>query len=58
VTDCAYKSYSPSGVRYDGTVAGFSYVGSCAPYTVPGSQYSADYKVFLRKFFEAQTSSE
>jgi len=60
VTDCLNEVYLPpyGGSRYDGTLPGFPYLGSCQPYLAPGTDYSSDYKVFLRKFFEAQTSGE
>jgi glucan 1,3-beta-glucosidase len=59
ITDCASKVYGPNGgSRYDGTYAGSSYIGSCDPYTQSGAHYSEDYKEFMRKFYEAQTSCE
>lgn len=58
ITDCAGKFSGPNGAsRYDGTYGGGPYIGSCDPYTKSGAHYSEDYKEFMRKFFEAQTSS-
>lgn len=59
-TDCASKVFNGpnAGSRYDGTYPGSTRIGSCDPYTGSGANFSAEYKTFLRKFFEAQTSSE
>ena len=58
-TDCANKAYGPSGgSRYDGTYQGSHYIGPCDPYTGSGAHFSQDYKEFMRKFYEAQTSCQ
>ena len=59
-TDCAkYLNGRGVGARYDGTL---SYdqspaVGSCDGMSGDASAFSDDYKVFLRKFWEAQADS-
>lgn len=45
------------GARYDGSFSGAPYVGSCGPKTGSATGFSADYKAFMRKNFEAQTSA-
>ncbi|TFK19970.1 exo-beta-1,3-glucanase [Coprinopsis marcescibilis] len=57
-TDCArYLNGRGVGSRYDGTYPGSGRIGSCAGFTGPGSGYSASYRTFLRRFWEAQVSS-
>lgn len=58
-TDCAkYLNGRGVGARYDGSYAsGTPYVGSCTGMTGSGASFSASYKTFLRKFWEAQTIS-
>jgi len=57
VYDCAtYINGRGIGSRWDGSFPGSTFAfGSCLPYTGPTSAFSDDYKVFMRKFFEAQT---
>ena len=58
ITDCAkYLNGRGVGARYDGTKDGSSYVGDCSQMTGSGAGFSDSYKVFLRKFWEAQMSS-
>ena len=45
------------GARYDGTLLGSTFIGSCSGKTGSGSAFSNNYKVFMRKYFEAQTSA-
>ncbi|TEB38806.1 exo-beta-1,3-glucanase [Coprinellus micaceus] len=55
-TDCAkYLNGRGVGARYDGTYPGSTRVGSCTGFTGKASTFSAGYKTFLRKFWEAQT---
>ncbi|KIY50406.1 exo-beta-1,3-glucanase [Fistulina hepatica ATCC 64428] len=57
-TDCAkYVNGRGVGARYDGTYPQSPYVGSCSGLTSSGSSFSADYRTFLRKFWEAQVIS-
>ncbi|PVF96087.1 putative EXG1-exo-beta-1,3-glucanase, major isoform [Serendipita vermifera] len=57
-TDCAkYLNGRGVGARYDGTYPGSSYVGTCAPFTGSGANFSSSYKAFLRRFWEAQVTS-
>ncbi|KAG8771802.1 exo-1,3-beta-glucanase [Serendipita sp. 397] len=53
-TDCASKG---TGSRYDGTYPGSTFIGSCTPWTGSGANFSADYKAFLRRFWEAQVTA-
>jgi len=54
-TDCAkYLNGRGVGARYDGTMAGSTRTGSCTGLTGSASTFSADYKTFLRQFWEAQ----
>ncbi|KAF8167367.1 exo-beta-1,3-glucanase [Crassisporium funariophilum] len=56
-TDCtnSKKFFSRGqGSRYEGTFPGSTRVGSCVGKTGKASTFSADYKIFLRKFWEAQ----
>lgn len=54
-TDCAtYLNGRGRGARYDGTLSGSTYVGSCSGKTGDGSKFSSSYKAFLRQFWEAQ----
>ncbi|KAF9479442.1 glycoside hydrolase family 5 protein [Pholiota conissans] len=43
-----------SGSRYEGTYPGSTRIGSCKGLTGSGATFSASYKAFLRKFWEAQ----
>ncbi|KAJ2935636.1 hypothetical protein H1R20_g1459, partial [Candolleomyces eurysporus] len=55
-TDCAkYLNGRGVGSRYDGTFPGSSRVGSCTEMSGKANTFSASYKTFLRKFWEAQT---
>ncbi|ORX38488.1 putative cellulase [Kockovaella imperatae] len=55
-TDCAPAINGRGvGARYDGTYPGSSYVGSCNGKSGNGSDFTHEYKVFLRKFWEVQT---
>ncbi|KAG8816780.1 exo-1,3-beta-glucanase [Serendipita sp. 400] len=57
-TDCAkYINGRGNGARYDGTLPGSTYIGSCAQWTGSGANFSADYKAFLRRFWEAQVTA-
>ncbi|THV07475.1 exo-beta-1,3-glucanase [Dendrothele bispora CBS 962.96] len=57
-TDCArYLNGRGIGARYDGSKAGSSFIGSCDGLTGSSSTFSREYKTFLRKFWEAQTST-
>ncbi|KAG8905671.1 exo-1,3-beta-glucanase [Tulasnella sp. 403] len=44
-------------ILYDGTYPGSTKVGDCAPWTGDGSNFSNQYKTFLRKFWEAQATA-
>ncbi|KAH8110603.1 exo-beta-1,3-glucanase [Phellopilus nigrolimitatus] len=58
MTDCAkYLNGRGVGARYDGSYPGSSYVGSCTGMSGPASSFSASYKTFLGKFWEAQVVS-
>ncbi|VDC03463.1 unnamed protein product [Peniophora sp. CBMAI 1063] len=58
MTDCAkYLNGRGVGSRYDGSYDGESAVGSCSGKTGSISQLSSSYKTFLRKMYEAQTST-
>lgn len=55
-TDCAkYLNGRGRGARYDGSYNGARYTGTCSAKTGSGANFSPDYKVFLRKYWEAQT---
>jgi aryl-phospho-beta-D-glucosidase BglC (GH1 family) len=56
--DCA-KNINGRGIgsRYDGSYPGSTRVGSCVGLTGNASTFSASYKTFLRKFWEAQVHS-
>jgi len=57
-TDCArYLNGRGIGSRYDGTFPGSSRVGSCTGLSGKASTFSASYKTFLRKFWEAQVQT-
>lgn len=57
ITDCAkYLNGRGVGARYDGSMSGSPFVGSCTGLTGPASSFSASYKTFLRQFWEAQVS--
>ena len=56
-TDCTNSKLFFSrgtGSRYDGTYPGSTRVGTCKGLTGPSASFSADYKAFLRRFWEAQ----
>ncbi|KAF9055866.1 exo-beta-1,3-glucanase [Panaeolus papilionaceus] len=56
-TDCTnHKMYSKRGwgSRFDGSYPGSSGKGNCTGMSGKASGFSAEYKVFLRKFWEAQ----
>lgn len=54
-TDCAkYLNGRGVGSRYDGSYPGSSWVGSCTGKTGSASSFSADYKTFLKQYWEAQ----
>lgn len=56
ITDCAkYLNGRGRGARYDGSYSGSTRVGSCSGMTGSGASFSADYKNYLRQFWEAQT---
>ena len=59
MTDCAkYLNGRGVGARYDGSISqGAPIFGNCSDVTGYGSSFSQDYKVFLRKIWEAQVSS-
>ena len=59
-TDCAAKNPNATsiGSRYDGSYPGSSRIGDCTPWTGNGNAFSSDYKIFLRKFWEAQVTGE
>ncbi|KAF8337443.1 glycoside hydrolase family 5 protein [Cantharellus anzutake] len=57
-TDCAkYLNGRNNGARYDGSLPGSTYVGSCTGKSGSGASFSASYKTFLRKYYEAQTQA-
>ncbi|KAF5385032.1 hypothetical protein D9615_001239 [Tricholomella constricta] len=57
-TDCAkYLNGRGVGSRYDGSYPGSTRVGSCTGKTGKASTFSAQYKTFLRQYWEAQTST-
>jgi len=57
-TDCAkYLNGRGTGARYDGSLSGSTFVGSCTGLTGSASSFSSSYKTFLRQYFEAQTSA-
>jgi aryl-phospho-beta-D-glucosidase BglC (GH1 family) len=57
-TDCAkYLNGRGVGARYDGTFPGSYKIGSCSTVTGDSKNFSASYKTFLRKYFEAQTQA-
>ncbi|KAF9507650.1 glycoside hydrolase family 5 protein [Hydnum rufescens UP504] len=49
-TDCARS-------RYDGSFPGSPFVGNCGPKTGSASNFSPNYKVFMRRFYEAQVAA-
>lgn len=54
-TDCAkYLNGRGVGARYDGSRGGSPRVGSCDGKSGSASTFSASYKTFLRRFWEAQ----
>ncbi|KAI5477223.1 hypothetical protein MNV49_006596 [Pseudohyphozyma bogoriensis] len=56
-TDCAAKvNGQGAGSRYDGTYPGSSAIGSCEGMSGSGVDFSQEYKTFLRKFWEVQTT--
>lgn len=55
-TDCAlWLNGRGRGSRYDGSFPGSPYVGSCDGKTGDGSNFSDEYKAYLRKFWDTQT---
>lgn len=59
-TDCAYwLNARGRGARYEGRYDGSRYIGSCNGKTGGNgaSTFSQDYKNFLRRFYEAQTTT-
>ncbi|ODN82333.1 glucan 1,3-beta-glucosidase [Cryptococcus wingfieldii CBS 7118] len=55
-TDCAkYLNGRGIGARYDGSYSGSSYVGDCSDKSNDASQYSSEYKAFMRKYWDVQT---
>ncbi|KAK8854773.1 hypothetical protein IAR55_003512 [Kwoniella newhampshirensis] len=55
-TDCAkYLNGRGIGSRYDGSYSGSTYHGTCSDKSNDVSQYSNEYKAFMRKFFDVQT---
>jgi aryl-phospho-beta-D-glucosidase BglC (GH1 family) len=55
MTDCAkYLNGRGTGSRYDGTWPGSTRVGTCVGITGKAATFSAEYKTFLRKTWEAQ----
>lgn len=56
-TDCAkYLNGRGIGARYDGTFPGSYHVGSCKGKTGDGSQFTSNYKLYLKRMFETQVS--
>ncbi|KAF9070831.1 exo-beta-1,3-glucanase [Rhodocollybia butyracea] len=54
-TDCAkYLNGRGNGARFDGTLAGSTFVGSCTGLTGSASTFSSSFKTFLRQYWEAQ----
>jgi len=57
-TDCArYLNGRGRGTRYEGTLNGATPIGNCTTKTGPGSTYTPEYKTFLGKYWEAQTTA-
>ncbi|KAK7037514.1 hypothetical protein VNI00_011006 [Paramarasmius palmivorus] len=57
-TDCANLQFGPmGGSTFDGSAANSVKHGNCSTMTGDGSQFTQDYKTFMRAFFEAQTST-
>lgn len=57
-TDCAkYLNGRGVGARFDGSYPGSSFIGSCNGISGSASTFSDEYKNFLRRFWEAQTST-
>lgn len=57
-TDCArWLNGRGRGSRYDGSFEGSSYIGSCEGKTGDGSNFSDEYKTYLRKFWDVQTQT-
>ncbi|PPQ95225.1 hypothetical protein CVT26_014916 [Gymnopilus dilepis] len=55
VTDCAqWLNGRNVGARWDGTYPGSQAHGSCQGFTGSSSNFSQDYKTFLRKYWEVQ----
>ena len=56
-TDCAkYLNGRGRGARYDGSYPDSPRVGNCSTKTGSGDNFDQDYKTFLSKYWEAQTS--
>jgi aryl-phospho-beta-D-glucosidase BglC (GH1 family) len=57
-TDCAkYINGRGTGARYDGSLPGYPRIGSCNGLSGSASTFSAEYKTFLRQFWEAQVTT-
>ncbi|KAL5494766.1 hypothetical protein ACEPAI_228 [Sanghuangporus weigelae] len=57
-TDCAPGLNGRGmGARYDGTYPNSTFVGSCDGLTGSAETFSDEYKAFMRRFWEAQTTS-
>ena len=57
VTDCAkYLNGRGVGARWDGTFPYGTTLGSCQGMTGSAATFSADYKTFMRKYWEAQVT--
>ncbi|EJC98755.1 exo-beta-1,3-glucanase [Fomitiporia mediterranea MF3/22] len=57
-TDCAkYLNGRGVGARYDGSYPGSSFIGSCNGLSGSADTFSNSYKQFLRRFWEAQSST-
>ncbi|KAG1754937.1 glycoside hydrolase family 5 protein [Suillus paluster] len=57
-TDCAtWLNGRGTGARYDGSMSGSSYVGSCTGKSGNATSFSSDYKTFMRQYWEAQVIS-
>lgn len=57
-TDCArWLNGRGKGARYEGQHDGCGYVGWCGDKTGDGSNFSNEYKQFLRKFWDTQTQA-
>ncbi|KAI3601047.1 glycoside hydrolase family 5 protein [Moniliophthora roreri] len=59
ITNCANNGYYPAygGNTYDGSSGGKKY-GDCSAVSGSGAKFTQEFKDFLRKYWEAQTSSK